>query len=35
MYAIQVNNIFKTLIIIDKNFRLNIVHNYKKKIVMR
>ena len=31
MCAVQVNNIFETLIIINKNFRLNIVHDYEKK----
>ena len=31
MCAVQVNNILDTSIIIDKNFRLNIVHDYEEK----
>ena len=31
MYAVLINNTFYISIIIDKNFRLSIVHNYEKE----
>ena len=31
MYVVQINNILDTSVIIDKNFRLNIVYDYEKE----